>query len=104
MAKGTLIITDGEGNIIPLKPPPKAPPPTPAQIYWAKETARQERKEYRDGAIDRLISRAKSCLCLEGREDTISRFVKEGVPAPMAYNAVIAGEILLSKETEDFEI
>lgn len=64
MAKGTLIITDGEGNIIPFTPPPKAPPPTPAQIYWAKETARQERREYKDGAIDRLISRAKSCLCL----------------------------------------
>lgn len=104
MAKGTLIITDGEGNIIPLTPPPKSPPPTPMQIRWMREKKEKERQELIDAKIDRLIVRAKGCLCLEGREDTISRFVKEGIPAPIAYNAVMAGEILLSKETEDFEI
>lgn len=47
------------------------------------------------GQIEELIQRAAIALVYETPEKVLARFVAEGEKADQAYNAVVAGSILL---------
>ena len=55
----------------------------------------REKHHTDNGEIEALIQKAAHALCYETPDKALMRLVSKGVKAEAAYNAVVAGSILL---------